>query len=158
MKITPRDIAQEVKWSDVKKAIKYFYPDDKNNYADLFKRIKAFEPQKQEMKGEKIEIHVQDFYRSMKEKVPLKEIAEDRFYSIATNKYSMSFRKWEGLANIPISKKTLDHYMFEDILAHFIWEITFHGTEEEAEKEGEALQKIADDIRSGKAKTVPYEL
>ena len=52
---------------------------------------------------------------------------------------------------IPIDKATIYHYMFEDILAHFIWEITYHGiTNKEVIKKREKMFSIIKEAKIGK--------
>ncbi len=129
--MTIREIAQLVKWKQVKRAIKYFYPDDKNDYEGLFKKIQGMRKRKQKDSEERIEIYAVGELESPKE----------RYYSIFTNKYSLSFRGWNEIANVPIAETTLEHYELQDILAHFIWEITFYGTEEQMKKEKKERKK-----------------
>ena len=132
--ITILDIIKELKWKDVKRAIKYYYPWDKSNYETLFYDLQKFKKQTPKNK-EVIEIFCyKDEKFCLKEKNPIACMIEDDYYSIATNKYSMMFRKWQELVNIPISEETLKHYKFQDIVAHFIYEITFCGDEKETQK------------------------
>jgi hypothetical protein len=133
--ITIIDLARAVEWKDVKHAIKYHYPDDKNNYEKLFGEIKKYR---------KIKQHNKEFITvSVCGMVNMLEEAEDNCYSIQTDKFSLSFRSWKVLARMPIAQDTLDHYLYEDILAHFIWEITFYGNEE---KMNETAKGIAEKV------------
>ncbi len=136
--ITIIDIARVVEWKDVKRAIKYHYPYDRNNYEELFEKIKKYRKIKQNHK-EVINIFVCGMVNILKG-------AEDSFYSIETNKFSLDFRSWKSISRIPISQDTLDHYLYEDILAHFIWEITFYGTEEKMNKKSEILRERASEF------------
>ena len=45
-----------------------------------------------------------------------------------------------------ISQETLKNYLVADILAHFIWEITWYGMEKEMEKEKKEIFKRVDEI------------
>lgn len=63
-----------------------------------------------------------------------KEEEDDRYYHISTNKYSMSFRKWNVLVNIPFSENTMRYYTFKDMIAHFLYEITWYGDEKQTYK------------------------
>ena len=133
--ITIIDLARAVEWKDVKRAIKYYYPNDKNNYEKLFEEIKKYRKRKQ---------HNKEFITvSVCEMVNMLEEAEDNCYSIQTNKFSLSFRSWKVLARMSIAQDTLDHYLYKDILAHFIWEITFYGNEE---KMNETAKEIAEKV------------
>jgi len=57
------------------------------------------------------------------------------------------------LAAPPISKETLDHYIYEDIITHFLWEITYNGfTEKEMEKQEKRFFGRIKDIKMIKTK------
>ncbi len=121
MNTTIREIVKLVEWNDVERAIKYFYPDDKNKYKPVFEKLKTIRARK---------------HKNPKEFIEMNAYFEDGlgYYHVATNEYSMSFRKWAELANIPIAEDVLKHMTFEAIVAHFIWEITFYGTEADSKK------------------------
>ena len=138
--LTIRDIIKFVTWKDIKRAVKYYYPDDKNDYEPVFEYLKTVRKRKQQDPKEQIEIssHNYDCFRWADDPTMWSQC-----YHIATNRYSMSFRKWSKLCNIKISKNTLESYTLTDILAHFIWEITFYGDEKEMEKTGKELFKTA---------------
>jgi hypothetical protein len=149
MKITILDIIKELKWKDVKRAIKYFYPDDKNNYESLFYDLQKYKKQPAKRNDEVITIEcnkINDF--TISEKMSIKDMMEQEdFYSIQTNKYSMSFRSWRELINLPVSIDTLNHYRFVDIICHFIWEITYYGNEKEMKKTGKEISKTVKTIK-----------
>lgn len=130
------DIAKLNEWKDVKRAIRYYYPEDKNNYEGLFNDIQSWKRKKMQ-KGEVIEIRASG-------RLGNDWRGEDEFYTISTNRYSMSFRDWRELASIPISENTFQTLTTCDILAHFIWEITYYGTEEEAKKTGNMVFKLVE--------------
>lgn len=134
--ITIRDILPLVKWEDVKRAIKYFYPEDKNDYSELFEDLKTLKKRKHKDPKEFLEIFCAGGLGDT-----LKEWAEDKFYSIHTNLYGLSFRKYSELVNIPIEEETLRRFKLEDIVAHFIWEITFYGSPKQAEEIVKTLKK-----------------
>lgn len=137
---TTREIAQLVTWNEVKKSIKKLYPKDKNDYTSAFEFLKKTKKKEQEHKAEFIEIFVRKGWQEPYDSF-------DDYYSIHTNVYSFSFRPWEELANIPIGGDTLDHYTLPDILAHFIWEMTYHGTQAQAKKKYRQLIKRAKSIK-----------
>jgi len=148
MKITILDIVKKLEWEDVKRAIKYFYPIDKNNYESLFYELRKYRKQPVKDKNEVIKITCFKLSGyALKQKDPIKEMLEmDDFYSISTNKFSISFRKWRELVNLPISEDTLNHYKFVDIIAMFIWEITFYGNEKETKKTATEIFKAGKEI------------
>ena len=140
------NITKLVEWKDIKKSLMYHYNYGYTNknligYEKVFNTVKKYRKSKPEYPDEVIEINA-----------CIEEDAEN-WYSIYTNKYSLSFRSWKKVANIPISKKTLEHYIYEDIIAYFLWEITFNGfTEKEMEKHGKEIFGRIKDIKNDKNK------
>lgn len=121
--LTIRDIAIMTEWKSVKRSFKYYY----SKYSKMlpileviFEDIKNYKKRKQKEPDEEIELKVGGIISD----------PEDRFYCMNTTKYSLSFRKWRELANIRIQEETLRRYEFQEILAHFLWEITFYGFDE----------------------------
>lgn len=131
-----------VEWKEIKRAIKYHYPNDKNDYEKLFKYLKTFRKRKLKDINEKIEIPALNTAMYYKNKNLWEE-----YYDITTNKYSLSFRKWRELANIPISKKTIKYHTLSEIIAHFIWEITFYGNEKKSMKTSEEIGKGVEEVK-----------
>ena len=130
------DLIKFTRFEEVDRAIRFFYPDDTNNYRKAFKIVKEIGSQEPRSKEYLVISMVFDT------KYP-----DDCYYSMSTNKYSMSFSKWSELANLPIGKDTLAHYRPVEIVAHFIWEITFYGTEKESLDTGKGLFAAAGVIR-----------
>ena len=153
------DLVITVNWKGVKRALKYFFPTDKNDYEILFHQLKRMKLVRPSHKGEEIEIRTgKNTEENLKDK-SLKELYEDwKWHSIATNRYSMSFRKWQELISLPISQETLDHYLYDEIVAMFLWEITFYGSEKQSLKQGKEMMKRVKQIKSNPKKyTKPYE-
>lgn len=120
---TIRDIVKLIEWKDVKKAYLYYYgKKGLNGLEEVFELIKTFRKQKPKNKNEFIEVMVGGCLEL--------EPEEDRYYSVHTTKYSLSFRKWRELVNIPIQKETIRRYKLREIVCHFLWEITFYGYDE----------------------------
>lgn len=139
-KITIIDIAKVTEWKKVKRALKYYCPKDKSNYEKVFEEIQKYRKRKHKDASECITLEVCGIVDD------LKNAGKDNFYTIQTDKYSMSFRPWKTLANIPIDEDTLCHHLFEDILAHFIWEITFYGPEKRMNTLAKNLRKTQKEI------------
>ena len=144
--LSPKDIAQLVKWSEVKRALDYHYPNYKNNYKKLFERIQNTKKIKIE-EGLKIEIYggldiESEWYDSdygLKFMEDLKSGEESLYYGVhlidKNNKsWSTSFQAWNSMINTSISHDTLKHYMFSEILAHFMHDLTFFGDEKRMKK------------------------
>lgn len=136
---TIRDIVPHLKWKDVKRAIKYFYPTDKNDYEPVFEQLKIFRKRKHKDLKEFIEVYSNFDINNVLTSNTIEEKYNEVCYGMATNKYAMDFRGWRGLANIPISEETLKHYTPIEIVAHFIWEITFYGDEKGTAKAGKQV-------------------
>jgi hypothetical protein len=145
-KITIIDIAKTVEWSKVVKALKYYYPEDKNDYLPVFNKLKTYKKTAPKDSKEKFNIYVSN-KKVIEFAKNIKDIVEYyNYYSMSTitprsryGCYSMSFRPWKETASLPVAEQTLYHYRLEEIIAHYIWEITFYGTEQDMKKEGKKL-------------------
>lgn len=158
-----------VKWEDVKRAIKYHYPTDKNNYEDLFYSLakkKALPVSKNDFLVVEGGIKTDTEWFKKYGKKFLKDLSigdEEQYYAINIDKrgddmsWSCSFVPWGQMINIPIHPKTLEYFTMVDIVAHFIWEITFYGDEKEMSKHAKELLKTCKEIKAGEAKTVPID-
>lgn len=130
---TPRELAQISNWKDVQKSLRFFYGGKWTKAIEVFERIKNAPTVKHKDPAEFLEVYCGGFITLDKEDM------EDRSYNIHTNKYSLSFRKWDELSNIPFAEETMRKYRTEDLLAHFIWEITWYGVEKDSLKKGKEL-------------------
>lgn len=160
MNITIIDIARVVDFKDVKRAIKYYYPTDKNNYESVFEKLKNVKKRKHLDENEFLQLNITDincgYFNDNDVKKLLKKL-KDFGYSIHTTKYGLSFMPWSKIANIPIETETLNRYALEDIMAHLIWEITFYGNEKQTQETAKDLKKRVNDIESGKAKNISHD-
>lgn len=168
--LTIREIAQYVRWKDVKRALHYYYPADKNDYKELFLSL----PNRKEKKIGKKFLVIEggintsgEWFRDYGHEY-LKDIktgGEFQFHGLYILKkgdkskvtYSCSFVPWDEMVNYPIYPETLRNHLLHEIMAHFLWEITFYGNEKQMEKKGKMLLKASEEIKSGKAKTVPMD-
>ena len=130
--LTIRDIVRLVKYKDIKRAIKYYYPKDRSDYLPVLVKLSKVRKAEPKYKKEFLTINSFKDYETLEDR-------NSDYYDIATNLYALSFRKWSELANIFISEDTLEHYTLEDIIAHFIWEITYYGDEAQAKKKAKEL-------------------
>lgn len=124
---TIKDIREVTTWKEVLKALKFHYPDYKyRGMKKAFDVIKRFKKRKHKVEGEVLEIKcIHD---------DVLNDTEDGYYSISTNLYSMSFRRWAELSNIPIEEDTFNKMKLSETMAHFLYEITWYGTEESSRK------------------------
>lgn len=122
-----------VKWSDVKKSLMYFYPDQRKSLAGY---KKVFD----------IISSLKDVKTDSKEYIKCERSTDDSdknydYYSTFTNKYSLSFRPWSEVASLRIRQ---DNLLNHQLVALILWEMTYSGfTNEDCQKEGEKLFKIA---------------
>jgi hypothetical protein len=129
--ITPRELANIIDWSYVQKSLKYYYGGNWSKSEEVFNLIKK--TRKQKLKhNEKLTIKIGGFRNE----------EDDEFYNTSTDKYSLSFRKWSEIVNIPISQETLSHFKYQEILAHLIYEMTWYGTEKQSLAKGKKLEDI----------------
>jgi hypothetical protein len=159
MNITIKDLLNIVKWKDVKRSLKYHYPTDKNNYEKLFYELGKRKKVTVE-KGDFLEVYalwdIDDPENEEYTKKYLQEVKngeEFNYYGIhllslhsGVEKYSVMFIPWSKMISYPIHPKTLYHLTFIDIVAHFLWEITYFGNEKKMKKQGEKLYKISKKI------------
>src|SRR4051812_32807604 len=124
---TVREIAQVCDFKDVIRALEYHYRDYprlRGKYGKMvFNRFKNAPKRKHRDSIERIILRYAIFITLDKKD------ERDAYYSVSTNKFSLSFRLWNEIANIPIAHETLKSYSFEEILAHLIWEVTWYGNE-----------------------------
>ncbi len=156
--LTIKDLVKIVKWKEVKKALKYHYPDDKNDYEELFESIKK--RRKVNVKdGEYIKIST-EFKHEFLESDYL-DIEDYNYYNVSLKikdeDYSVSFIPWSKMISYPIDRDTLYYNTLAEIVAHFIWEITFYGNEKEMKKKANYLENTVKKIKDGTAKLVPMD-
>jgi len=167
------DLAKEIPFKDVAKALRYHYAIPKiekktmSRYEEIMEEMSKYKINPEENLDEQLEIilHTAYAYFNKKDKkwITLTEFGEE-YYSAGMKKrgencgYAIDFTRWEIASNWVISKKTMDSYTPSEILAHFLWEMTFSGyTQAPIQKRMKGLQKMVKDIESGKAKTIPYK-
>lgn len=136
---TPKEIANLIEWKIVYRALSYHYGKKWKQLEPVFKHLKTIKVLPRKDKGEFLEVKCGGFIGE-----------EDRFYSIHTNKYSLSFRKWGQTANIPFDEETLRRYKPEELMAHYLYEITWYGTEKDMLKKGRMIRNSVRKIKRGK--------
>lgn len=146
--LTIRDLAKFANINTLKESYKYFYGLKKPKYLEeTFEKIKSFKKVAQKNPKERIVLSI-----GGERKIVLDRDERDEFYSMSTNMFSMSFRPWKEVSNILIAKDTLAHYTPEEILAHFIWEITWYGNEEQMTERGNELKEIIAEFKKESTK------
>ena len=157
--VSIKDICEWTKWKHVKRALKYFYPTDKNNYEKLFYRFCDMKPAKVEP-GDYLNMYggicvdPKYFFNKWGRKFieDLKSGDDYVVYGIDwvrnDKKWSVSFMPWNYLASLPITVDALGHYSPEDIIAHFLWEITWYGNEKQMAKSKKELMRRVKKVKN----------
>lgn len=71
--------------------------------------------------------------------------------------WALDFVPWSTLIDLKIVNKL--KLKPEELLAHILWEITFHGySESKVDEESKKLQELADRIDRGEEKMIPFEI
>lgn len=158
--LTIKQIAKLVKVEDVASSLEYHYPHlklPKGFAKSMLKRFTTAPWKKPKDLKERLEVYGSNTNWG-------DEI--DCFYGIHTiildtmeswgkpKSWSLSFRPWNELINMKVYDGTFEHYALDDIIAHFIYEITWYGPEKTMRKTGKRLlnsvKKIKKDHEKGK--------
>lgn len=154
--ISIKDLCQITEFEDIQRAVKYHYPTDDNNYTSCYEYIKSVKT-KEIFPDEELILSVDRFDWEDIDS----ELDNDEYYSIHTiengETFAVSFRPWEDLASIAISEEALRNNTYAEILAHFIWEITFYGDQEQTKEVADSLKSTMKEVKEGTAKTIPIE-
>lgn len=143
--LTIGEVSALVEWKEVKKSLKYHYPSLKHvdNYQHCLKRIRS--APKKITKEEEFCIEASNTKWDGIEPIDysyhtyIKKINDD-------TRWSMSFQPWNKLINLKVSNNTFEYYTLVDIIAHFIWEITWFGNEKNSVSRGKQLMKKVNKI------------
>jgi hypothetical protein len=147
--MTPRELAQKTNWKDVRRAFHYWYPHMKNIdvLEGVLERVK--QTKKRAVKGWKLEIRfISDWVSDGKGGI--KESWEGGYVDMNRSKegddthWSCSFEKWNILINTEIAEI---NFPIPDVIAHFLYELTWHGNEEETERKGKEMKKMFKDAK-----------
>jgi hypothetical protein len=166
-------MAQLIPFKDVARALKYHYPHPKINkwaleqYERIMKEMSRYKEDPEKDKEWSILISLSrpyKFYSKNEKKwITMDEPGEEYYGTHGLKKgekkmtYAIEFTRWEETANWKIASSVLKAYKPAEILAHYLWEITYCGyTQAPIQRKMKSLNKICDDIQSGKAKSVPY--
>jgi len=158
--MTMIELANIVPWQEVKRQYEFWHGKfPVKRVRAVFEKIKKYKVKKQKDKGDFVELfcdnsHMDNLRWGSK---PEKEYHE--YWSMATKMYSMSFRKWEEVANIQIDKNCLMNLPFSLLLSEFIWELTWYGDEKETQRTAKKLAKSVSNIKKNPKKyTKPFDL
>ena len=164
---TLRDLALMCKWKDVLRSLRFHYPHMKylDRYEPVFVRCQTAKKRKQSKPNDRLEVYAANTVWNYKGEddrdsyYGIHILEEGSFdYEYEGMKYpkvwSMSFVPWNKLINMLVANSTIEHYRIEDIVAHFIYEITWYGDEKNMKKVGRNLlrrtKKIRESVNSNK--------
>jgi hypothetical protein len=167
------DLAQRIPFKEVTRALKYHYPYPRINkwaleqYERIIKEMSKYKEDPEKDKEWSILISLSRPYKfylkDKKEWVTMDEPGEEYYRTHGLKKgeknmtYAIEFTRWQETANWKIAPSVLKAYKPAEILAHFLWEMTYCGFKQAPiQKKIKDVNKIVDDIKSGKAKTTPY--
>lgn len=145
--MTPIQLINKVKFEDVLKALKYYYPDPKIGkigiqlYKKVFETIKKYKD-KPESNWILRVYFVRDSFDG------------EEYYSVGAynihkkeQKCAIEFIPWETTANYTLEENTLNSYKYAEIVAHYLWEITFISfNPKKIQKEYDAIVKEVDEF------------
>jgi hypothetical protein len=147
------DLAKASEWKDVKRAVRFHYPTDKNDYERLFGRIKTAKARGKGTGG-LLTIDMSSSWDIAKNGKLVNSPLEEQVYMVSDVRddmtYSLSFVGWNKLMRTGVSPETIKSYTKEEILAHFLWEITFYGSETDMRKAAGTVKKRAKSVSKGK--------
>jgi len=166
------DISQFCVWEEVAKTmVRYYKKFTKQNinvYQDVFQKIRGFRKFRLSKKDRAYRLNVDASFDDLDARVEWDnpaantDLAGECFdvYLISPDEdmhIGVDFMKWSKICSYVIGKETLRHMTFADIMAHVIWEMTWHGSEEVSIRRGVDIKKKAKEAFSGKVKTISLE-
>lgn len=150
------DMAQRIPFKDVARALKYHYPYPKINkdtikrYEEIMKEMSKYKEDPEKDKEWSILISLSrpfKFYSKKEKKwIIIDEPGEEYYATHGLKKgekkmtYAIEFTPWQETANWKIAESTLKAYKPSEILAHFLWEMTYCGYEQKK------VKKFADEL------------
>lgn len=136
IEVKVKDVAKRTKWVHVKRSFEFFYPDTGTKINKKAFNVLINAKYKKVDKSEFVEIAI------IRE-----EDGFDDWITTSTNKYSLSFRPWEKIANFYLKKEVLESLYDSDIIAHVLYEMTWYGDEKKTQKIGNDLHKTVTKAR-----------
>lgn len=161
------EMAGLISFRQVARALKFHYPSPVikkatlKRYQEIMLEISKYKPE--ETPGEELIITMSRPYTWKTDEGELVngDMPGEEYYHVSMKKkgedvnYGIDFCRWEIASSWKISEDTMKHYTPGEILAHFLWEITFCGwTQAPIQRRMKALEKMAEEIKTGKAKLV----
>ncbi len=150
-------MAQLIPFKDVAKALKYHYPNPRicartmQRYEEIMSEMSKYKENPEKDREWSLVITLSrpfGYYKN--KKWEFLDRPGEEYYNVSAAKkgekmlYAIEFTRWEEAANWKISEQTLKAYKPAEILAHFLWEMTFCGFEQgPIQKECKSIVKTA---------------
>lgn len=148
--LTMKDVAKMVSTKELRNALSYQYPDWKVSDKYLKKFHLRIQNAKKTRKSKDSKGDTITFYA-----VNHLEVGEVVYhYGVHIKKdgddtnWGMSFLPWDFLSTLPVAENNFKNFTMKDMLAHFTWEMTWYGDEEETKKKGKELEKAMKETAS----------
>ncbi len=151
-----KDLINEVNYTDIEKSLFELYPDQKSNikaggYKKVFNDLQNIEP----FEEDKMIIIIEKT-KSL--------IDDDEYWSVCgkyfdnEQNYSLSLIPWQEWLSMHINRKSLKEQGKEAFVAHCLWEMTWHGfDEQDVVNTGNDLRQQIKEIEDGTAELIPWE-
>jgi hypothetical protein len=165
------DLINKSKFKDVSRALRYYYPHPKisantmQRYHEIFDEIGKYKINENNKWELIIKLNGEEKHwnKEKREWYWFTEIGEEYYSTDAINikekqKYAIEFTAWQSTANYKISSNTLKNYKPSEIVAHYLWKITFIGYHQEPiQNKLKELNNTVKRIKEGKEKLIPFE-
>jgi hypothetical protein len=168
------DAIKYVKFKEVKRAMKYHYPDTSKKSMDQYEKImkeigeyKLKEDKNWELRIDLVtaskfyvkrekkwydDIKIGEEYYVTHVKKMLKD--KDDYYGC----YAIEFTRWEESSKWKISTDVLKKYTLPEIIAHYLWEITYCGfTQKQSQNKLKELHKRIAMIKDNIGSSLPLD-
>jgi hypothetical protein len=175
-----KELIDSLTWSEIKIQLLLEYPDSEESveaYHEVFNTLNGLKEKETEMR-----IIVRETFRQEIDDAPFtgvigrdgtlnKELPDfehfkdkaDSEYANSEVDYAIAMTPWEEWMGMEIDPGTMSHYTGSQIVAHCLWEMTFHGfTQDSVQERKDELQRRIDELEAmteeeKKEKLIPWE-
>lgn len=174
------DLVQSIGWPEIKASLLWSYPDEAQflgGYRLVLAQLRKLVPIESEMR-----IFLRETSREGVDEKPFIEVIGrngqlnrdqpgfkyfedpvDSMYANSETDFSLSFEPWEHWLGMQIDSATLAEYTAPGIVAHCLWDMTFHGFEQwQIQETRDEIKRRVDEIdamteEERKEKLIPLE-
>jgi len=160
--MTVAELFRSVSWPSVKDAFARLYPPDEDlglTECELCPELEGVFAEVRDNDCAPDESGMTVYVRF----IPASEFS-DEYYDVSGRLpgddafYGLDFSSFSQWASYLVAEETLAALPPEEIAAHILWEMTFHGfSDEEIEKQRKKVENALEDVESGKAELIPLE-